>query len=186
MKTRSVSELMVPVSSYATISQDASLYQAVEALEEAHEKFSQNRYQHRAVLIRDETGQLVGKLSELDVLGGLEPKYKDIGDLRSVSRSGFTTEFLKSMLSTHRLWQKPLVDICRKAAEIQVKDIGYTPVTGKCVREDATLDEAVHLLIIGNQQNLLVTKAESEEIIGVLQLSDIFSEVSNMIKSCKL
>jgi hypothetical protein len=40
----------------------------------------------------------VGKLSQWDVLKALEPKYRNIEDLEKVSRTGFSPDFLKSML----------------------------------------------------------------------------------------
>jgi CBS domain-containing protein len=58
MKSYSVKDLMVPLSEYATVSEDATLYDAVLSLEEAQEKFEDRhtRYRHRAILILDDTG----------------------------------------------------------------------------------------------------------------------------------
>ena len=55
MKSYSVKDLMVPLSEYATVTQDATLYEAVLALEEAQEKFEDKhtRYRHRAILVLD-------------------------------------------------------------------------------------------------------------------------------------
>jgi CBS domain-containing protein len=185
MKQTTVKDLMVPLSEFATVSQEATLYQAISALEQARKEYNQRKVPYRAILVLDQNDQVVGKLSELDVLRGLEPRYKDLGDLRSTSISGLSPELLKSMLENFRLWQRPLADICGKAADIVVKDIGYTPIEDKCVEEDATLDEAVHLLIVGQHQNLLVTRGKAKEIVGVLRLSDIFNKVCEMIQTCK-
>jgi hypothetical protein len=186
MKARKVRDLMVPLSEYATVSKDASLHEAILALKEAHERFCQNRYKYTAILVSDENNVIVGKLSQQDVLRGLEPKYRDIGDVRSMSISGFTPEFLRSMVESHGLWQKPLADICRKAATLKVRDLNYTPVSDKCVRENATLDEATHQLIIGHHQNLLVTGNDTGDIVGVLPLSVVFTEICTMVEACKL
>lgn len=185
MKEITVKELMVPLSEFATVSQDATLVEAVSALEQAREEYNQRRVPYRAILVLDRNEKVVGKLSELDVLRGLEPRYKDLGDLRSTSISGLSPDFLKSMRENFRLWQRPLADICGKAADIIVKDIGYIPIEDKFVAEDATLDEAVHLLIVGKHQNLLVTRGKDKEIVGVLRLSDIFNKVCEMIQTCK-
>ena len=55
MKSYSVKDLMVPLSEYATVPEDATLYEAVMSLEEAQEKFEDKhtRYRHRAILILD-------------------------------------------------------------------------------------------------------------------------------------
>ena len=80
MKSYSVKELMVPLSEYATVKEDATLYEAVLALEEAQENFEDKhtRYRHRAILMLDKNGDVVGKLSQHDVLRALEPKYQDM------------------------------------------------------------------------------------------------------------
>jgi len=186
MKTRKVKDLMVPLEEYATVSDDASLHAAVLALEEAQKKFrQQDRYKHRAILVLDKSRRVVGKLSQLDVIKGLEGGYKKMGDFTGISHTGFTTEFIKSMVDKYDLWKKPLEDVCRRAPHIKVKDIMYTPTEGEYIPEEATLDQALHQLVVGRHQSLLVTK-DGREIVGILRLTDVFQEVCEMIKACQL
>lgn len=184
MNTRTIRNMMISLTDYATVSQEATLHEAVAALEEAHSRQYHDRYPHRAVLVHDEEGRIKGKLSMLDVLRALEPRYKEISDFDHSMRFGFSTGFIKSMVKHYDLWQKPLDDLCRKAARIIVKDIMYTPAEGEYVRADATLDEAVHQLVIGHHQSLLVTD-ENKNVVGVLRLTDVFSEVCRLIKTCE-
>jgi len=65
MKKKLIKELMVPLAEYATVSEDATLFETIMALEKAQEKFDQSRYRHRAVLIYDKEGDIVGKVSEI-------------------------------------------------------------------------------------------------------------------------
>jgi CBS domain-containing protein len=88
------------------------------------------------------------------------------------------------MQARYSLWDKPLNDICSKAAGLRVKSFMYTPKGGKYVREDTTMDEAIHQLVVGHHQSLLVTR--SEEIVGILRLTDVFHEICGIIKTCKL
>ena len=185
MRTRKVKDLMVPLAEYATVSEEASLYEAVMALEEAQKKFRQAAYKHRAILVLDKKGRVVGKLSQLDVIKGLEAGYKKMGEFKGISHTGFSTEFIKSMVDKYDLWQKPLEDVCRKAPHIKARDIMYTPTEGEYVAEEATLDQALHQLVLGRHQSLLVTK-DGKEIVGILRLTDVFQEVCEMIKSCYL
>ena len=92
MKSYSVKDLMVPLSEYATVTEDATLYDAVLSLEEAQEKFEDKhtRYRHRAILVLDKGGNVTGKLGQLDVLRALEPKYKDMVQGEGSHRYGFT------------------------------------------------------------------------------------------------
>ncbi len=186
MRHTKVKDLMIPLSEFASVSEEASLYEAVRALEEAHQEYNKRRVPYRAILVLDKNDQIVGKLSELDVLRGLEPGYKSVGDLRSTSMSGLHPDFLKLMIKNFSLWQKPLMEICAKASRIKVKDIDHTPIKDKDIDQDASLEEAINLLIVGQHNNLLVTKAEGKEIVGVLRLNDLFDEVSDRIKACEL
>ena len=183
MRNRKVKELMVPLEEYATVSEEASLYEAVLALEEAQERFRKDRYQHRAILVYDKGKKVVGKLSQLDVIKGLEAGYKEL-ELKGISHSGFSPEFIKSLIKTYGLWEKPLEDVCRKASEIKVKEVMYTPTEGEYVSEEAGLDEAIHQLVVGKHQSLLVTRGD--KIAGVLRLTDVFTEIGEIIKACQL
>lgn len=180
----SVKDLMVPLSEYATVTEDATLYEAVRALEEAQEQFEDKhtRYRHRAVLILDHNDHVVGKLSQLDVLRALEPKYQEMLQGKGLRQFGFTRELEKSILEDYQLFANPLDDICRKAGEQNVKKFMYTPTEGEYVSEDASLDVAIHQLIIGHHQSLLVTR--DKKIVGILRLTDVFAAVFHKMKEC--
>jgi CBS domain-containing protein len=184
VKTYPVKDLMVPLSEYATVNEEASLYEAVLALEEAQENFEDKhtRYRHRAILILDKAGQVIGKLSQLDVLRALEPKYQKLMGGEGLHRFGFAKEFEKSTLEKYQLFAKPLDDICREAGEQNVREFMYTPTEGEYVSEDTSLDVAIHQLIVGHHQSLLVTR--SKKIVGVLRLTDVFAAVFHRMKEC--
>ncbi len=184
MKSYSVKDLMVPLSEYATVTEDATLYEAVLSLEEAQEKFEDRhtRYRHRAILIFDKDGQVVGKLSQLDVLKALEPKYQDMVQGEGSHRYGFTKDFMQSMLEDYHLFTNPLDDICRKASEQSVKKFMYTPTEGEYISENASLGEAIHQLIMGHHQSLLVTR--DDKIVGILRQTDVFAAVFHTMKEC--
>lgn len=184
MRTITVKDLMIPLSEYATVHEDATLYEAVLALEKAQEQFDPKRHRHRAILVLDGDKKVVGKLSMLDVVKSLEPKYAEMGDIGPLSRGGFSPQFLKSMLERFALWDQPLLDICAKAARVKVKDFMYTPAEGEYVDEKASLGEAVHMLVMGHHQSLLVTR--DKEIVGILRLADLFEEICRSIKTCEL
>ncbi len=184
MEQGTVKDIMVPLSEYATVSENASMYEAVMALEQSQENYDRTQYTHRAVLVYDSQRRIVGKVSQMDVLRGLEPKYKDLAEVKSITHSGFSVEFIQSIMESQSLWVDPLDHICRKAAVVKVKEIMYTPEEGEYVKEDATLTEAIHQLIMGRHQSLLVTR--DGEVVGILRLSDAFAAVCDMIKACRL
>ena len=184
MSELQVKDLMIPLDEYATVSEDATLFEAVQALRTSQEQFNRNKDMHRAILVMDKKGHVVGKLSQWDVIKGLEPNYEKIGDFRGTSHVGFTSDFIRSMMKNYGLWNRPLRDLCRKAGQVRVKDIMYAPAEGEYVKEDESLDQAIHQLIVGHHQSLLVVKGE--KIVGILRLSDVFREVCNMIMACEV
>ncbi|RJR35369.1 MAG: CBS domain-containing protein [Desulfobacteraceae bacterium] len=184
MKHTKVKDIMVPLAEYATVSKEATLYEAVVTLEHAQKNLGSDRYKHRAILVYDEDEKIVGKVSQMDVIRSLESGYVKVGDVRAISHSGFSQELLKSIMEKYDLWQAPLEDICRKANHLKVKEIMYTPTKGEYVSEDATLDEAIHQLIMGHHQSLLVTAGK--DIVGILRLTDVFAQVTDAMKSCKV
>jgi CBS domain-containing protein len=184
MKSYSIKDLMVPLSEYATVSENATLYEAILSLEEAQEKFEDKhtRYRHRAVLVLDKGGQVIGKISQIDALKALEPKYQDMIQGEGSQRYGFTKKFMKSMLDDYNLFANPLDDICRKAGEQNVKVFMSTPTEGEYVPQDVTLDVAIHQLVMGHHQSLLVTAGD--KIVGILRLTDVFAALFHKMKEC--
>jgi CBS domain-containing protein len=184
MKTIKVKDIMVPLAEYATVSMEATLFEAVNALEEAQKRFGKERYRHRAILVFDANKKIVGKLSQLDVIRGLEAGYMKVGDLKAISHTGFSPDLIRSIMEKYSLWQSPLSDICRKASRIKVKEIMYAPTQGEYVDQEATLDEAIHQLVMGHHQSLLVTGGTG--IVGILRLTDVFMQVCDAMKACEI
>jgi len=179
VKTLMVKELMIPLAEYATVSEDATLSQAVMALDKAQKEFNQTRYRHRAILVLDKNNQVVGKLSQHDVISALEPNYRKIQRLKSLDRFGLSPELVKSMMEQYGLWDRPLEALCSTAAKEKVKDIMYTPTQGEYIEEDASLDAAIHRLVVGHHHSLLVTRGR--DIVGILRLTDVFVLVSQKL-----
>lgn len=181
MKSMIVKDLMVPLSEYATVSREATLYDAILALEKAQREFDQTHYRHRAILVFDDRDRVIGKLGLFDILVALERKYAEIGDLERLSSLGLSPEFVKTLFRSYSFWSEPLDAICRNAAEQRVEDIMHILTEGEYIDQQAALYEALHQLIMGQHQSLIVTTGE--EIIGILKLSDIFAKICQMIKA---
>ena len=58
------------------------------------------------------------------------------------------------------------------------------PSPGEYIDENASLDEAIHLLVMGRHQSLIVNKGDS--ISGILRMSDVFKGICDKVKACKL
>ncbi len=183
MKQYKVKELMVPLSEYAVISEDTTIFEAVLALEKTQQVFNHNNYHSRAILVKDNSGNVVGKLGQLDILRALEPKYAEIkSEMSGSGKFGFSKQFLLSILESYQIFDKPLDDICKKAGMEKAVKYMHSPTEGEYISADGSLDQAIHLLILGNHQSLLVT--QKKEIIGILRLTDVFANVSQHMKAC--
>lgn len=175
-----VKDLMVPLAEYATVALEATLFEAVLALEKAQQEFNQTGYRHRALLVLDPGGHVVGKISQLDVLRALEPKYDEMWKGKGLAHSGLTRAFMKSMMGHYDLWSRPMLDACKTAMVKQVKDFMYEPSEGEYVAENSSLGEAIHQLVVGRHQSLLVTS--NNAIVGILRLTDVFATVFHAMK----
>ena len=182
MKTITVKELMVPLSEYATVSQEATLFEAVLALEEAQDAFDPSKHKHCAILVLGENRKVVGKISMFDILTAIEPKYEKLEAEGMLSHSGFGPDLIKSMLEENALWHEPLEFVCKRGSKLNVSDFMEAPDESSYVDENATLGEATHQMIIPKHLLLLVTSGD--DVVGILRLSDVFTTICDAIKAC--
>ena len=174
-----VRDLMVHLDDYAVVNKDASLMDAVEALEKAQKNLPPNRQPYRAVLVVDENRDVIGKIGQLAFIRALEPKYNIIKDLDKLASAGVSGEFVSSMMEHFSLFEESLDDLCGKARGILVKDVMH-PIE-EHIDEDAPLSEAIHKMVVYQTLSILVTK--DKKAVGLLRLSDLFEEVITNIKS---
>jgi len=179
-----VKDLTIDLSEYATVSEEADLYEAVITLEKAWEEFNRSAFRHRYVLVLGKDGRVVGRISQWDILRALEPGYNKLGQREGLSRFGFRPGILEAPLRDFGLWQAPLDDLCRKAVDIKVKDIMYAPAADQYVDENDSLQLAIHRLVVGRHRTLLVKRGE--KVIGVLRLADVFMDVWRRMRACRL
>jgi CBS domain containing-hemolysin-like protein len=192
MKTTLVKEIMVPLSDYATVDENATMVEAVLALEQARNRFDKEKLKHRAILVTNSQSQVVGRISYLDFLQGLEPKYNEIEELyHTINRklgskyhlvADYSPEQFRSQIQKYNLWEKPLNNLCGKAATCRAKDFMHIPTESDYINENASLDQAVHQFVLVRTQSLLVKN--SQDISGILRLSDVVETILNMVKQC--
>lgn len=184
MKKYKVEELMVPLSEYATVSSCATLSEAILALETAQEEFDQTKYRHRGILVLNDEKRVVGRISQLCILRALDPQYKNIRPDTKVAHLGFSATFLNDLQQQFNLLDGAMEHICQKAANIEVKTFMTSLTEGEYIEKSASLDQAIHLLVMGNHQSLLVK--ENERVVGVLRLTDVFAAVFHALKECSI
>ena len=175
-----VKELMVPLKDYATVPREATLREALFALEKAQMALDPTRHKHRAILVLDNNGKVISKLTMKDILVALEPNYGKVEGTGVLERSGYSKDLISSMLENNALWARPLQFVRERAAKLAVGDIILKPSKSEYVDENATLGEAAHQLIVYPHHSLLVTSGG--EVVGILRLSDVFAKVCDIVK----
>jgi CBS domain-containing protein len=179
MEEKRVKDVMLSLREYATIHSEATISEALLALSKSQMGLTYDRHHHRAILVLDDRGQVIGKLSHWAILRSLEPKLLREEDLHSLSRAGVSQEFISSITRSLTLFHGGLARLCREAAKVRVKE-AMVPL-GESIDEEAPLTEAIHLLIRSHAQSTVVTR--ECEVIGILRLSDVFEEVADLIRS---
>jgi CBS domain-containing protein len=184
MKKTFVKDIMVRLSDYASVSERANLFEAIRALENEHKKYGEKPYRHQSVLVIDATGDVIGKVSQIDIMAALEPKYKRIFTDINLSHFGLSAAFLKATMGQYDLWERPLVELCKAVETVDVTKVMYTFADHQKVNELDTLDTVMHQIVMGRHHSLLVTN--EEKIIGILRSTDVFNWLYDKIGDCNL
>jgi len=137
MQSLTVKDLLVPRNQYATVTADSTLRDAALALCEAQElerSLDPGRHRDRAILVVDAYNEVLGKLSKLDVLRGLLPRYGKVEGSRASSKAaarlGSARQFIDSMERDAGRWKKPLENLIEPDDRSRCPE----PGTGDCGR----------------------------------------------------
>jgi CBS domain-containing protein len=183
MKKMHVRDFMVPVDEFPKISNQATFYEALMALEDAQEKYLAGENKQRILLVEDKNGKVVGKISPFDMLRGLEPSYDQIEEEEKLPSTGLSYA-LKAIGRQYRLWQTPFADLCKKAKDIKIKDFVKASPEHKAVQIDDRLIKAFNLFIMGRYDSLFVY--DGDEIVGLVKFSDVYEDIKETMKECVL
>lgn len=179
MEDKKVRDIMLSLDEYATVSCEATIQEALVELSKAQMGLTYNRHHHRAVLVLDSGGRVVGKLTYWAILRSLEEKFLTDSDYDALSRSGVSQVFIESMQRGFSLFEGNLDQMCKKAARISVKD-AMVPAEEN-IDDEASLTEAIRLMVLGHWQSMLVTR--EDRVVGILRLADVFEEVADLIRA---
>ncbi|MFH0730767.1 MAG: CBS domain-containing protein [Pseudomonadota bacterium] len=181
MEKMKVRELMVLTERFPKISDRAPYFEALAALESAQQKYLSGESEERILLVENEKGKVIGKLSPIDLFRGLETNYSGVNAEDVLTRFGFDYIW-KSMEKDYNLWENPFKDLCHKAKDIQIKDFIKAPSKGQSIGAEDTLVKCFHPFVMNRYDALFVL--ENDEIIGILTFSDVFRKTSRIMKEC--
>lgn len=206
MKNLKVKDLLVPFSQCPKVSQDATLRDAVLSLEATRLRGDPWEYRPRVILVHDSDEKIVATIRHFEVLRALEPKYRkviesldddrrtaleslhstplDISDKTVIFALGLDADRVNYLMTEFHLWEDPLRELGRRAAVLRVRDIMTVPGEGEVIDSEASLNKAIHQLLMGNYLSLVVRGPEG--FLGILRLSDVFNEACSAIKLSEL
>jgi CBS-domain-containing membrane protein len=175
---------MVPIADYATIHAEATIGEAILALENQNRRHGDKPYRHQSLIVIDDHRHVVGRLSQVDIMRAMEPRYMEIGEASWLGKSVFDRRALKAMREKFELWERPLDEMCRDIDRHKVKDYMQVPAEGEFVEEDDTMNVAMHRTVMGRHHSLLVTR--EGEITGILRSTDLFNTLYDMMAECQI
>lgn len=182
MKHVFVRELMTPIEKFHRISVNASLFEALQALQSAQDDLLTGKTKQRVVVVENDKGEVIGKISPSNLIRGLEPGYDRILTLGKDSRAHAVDYVINTMQVQTMLWSTPLKDICATVKDIKVGDFYNRPTEGQTVQIDDTLDTALHRFVLGRYRSLFVL--DQHKIVGMLLFAKVFRAIGEEIKQC--
>ncbi|MFC1876873.1 CBS domain-containing protein [Thermodesulfobacteriota bacterium] len=181
MNKTQVKEIMIPILKYVTVQKENTLVEVLQSLEQARK--SENEHAHRDAIVVDANGAFIGKVTMIDVFRALEPNYVKVEQQQE--KGTLTADFVMKAAKDFNLWVEPTQTICDRGVHLTVSDVMHTPEKMEYIEETATLENALHLYVMGIHQPLIVNNKDGK-VTGVLRFGDVFEVVRQRLLSCNV
>ena len=181
MNKTQVKEIMIPISNYVTVQKENTLVEVLQSLDQARK--SENEHAHRDAIVVDANVVFIGKITMIDVFRALEPNYTKVEQRRK--KGVLTSEFVVNAAKDFNLWIEPMQTICERGGRLKVSDVMHTPERMEYIEETATLENALHLYVMGIHQPLIV-KNKEDKVAGLLRFGDLFEVVRQRLLNCSV
>jgi hypothetical protein len=129
LKTKLVKDLMVPLSEYATVSEDATLSDAVAALKQSQADFDPDQIPPSGNPgLGDQDQKIVGKVNfQSPFSRRWNPNMTTCSPMRHPAHLGFTRKYQRAIFESMKLWQDPMDQGMQKSGTDPSQDIyGHT------------------------------------------------------------
>lgn len=121
--TKKVKDLMLSLSEYAVVDEDATILDALRTLAESQAKVPPGMQPHRAILVRDPQGKIVGKLHYFAFLKALVPARKPMVTRDVLERAWVGEDLQDASMRMLDLLTGDLIDVCERARNVVVRDV---------------------------------------------------------------
>ncbi|MEW6275647.1 MAG: CBS domain-containing protein [Bacillota bacterium] len=148
-------EIMVPLDDYNTISENATIYEAIRVLRESFHRDGRAWHGHRSVIAKNDAGEPTGILTLGSILraAGLRELYIDDPYLKAVSWGWY---YIKKL----------------QEGGLRVRDI-MQPIGLAVARANDTLTDIAKTMLRFNVNSLPVVKRG--QVVGIVRSIDIFT-----------
>ncbi|MCL6610458.1 MAG: CBS domain-containing protein [Peptococcaceae bacterium] len=153
---------MVPIDDYNTISEEATLYEAIKVLRGSFHRDGRAWYGHRSVIVLGGSGELVGILS-----------------LRGILKAAGLRELNKDPEFKAESWGWYYVDRLRSCAKMRVRDV-MRPLAVATVDAGDTVGEVAAALLKHRVNSLPVLKRG--KLAGMVRTLDVFMVIGDYFK----
>jgi CBS domain-containing protein len=181
MNKTQVKEIMIPILNYVTVQKENTLVEILQSLEQARK--SENEHAHRDAIVVDANGAFIGKVTMIDVFRALEPNYTKVEQKQE--KGVLTADFVMKAAKDYNLWIEPTQTICERGGRLTVSDVMHTPEKMEYIEETATLENALHLYVMGIHQPLIVNNKDGK-VTGVLRFGDVFEVIRQRLLGCSV
>jgi len=181
MNKTQVKEIMIPILKYVTVQKENTLIEVLQSLEQARK--SENEHAHRDAIVVDANGAFIGKVTMIDVFRALEPNYVKVEQQQE--KGILTADFVMKAAKDFNLWVEPTQTICERGGRLTVSDVMHTPEKLEYIEEKATIENALHLYVMGIHQPLIV-KDKDGKVTGLLRFGDVFEVVRQRLLNCEV
>jgi CheY-like chemotaxis protein len=170
---RRIVGVMIPLQEYTTLSSDATIREAVEALKASFtSKESTSRLMetgHRSILVLDAKNGIEGFLTIRDLLEMVMPPYLKVPKPSMADSIQYSPMFWKNMFS----------QTLRANAETKIRDVMSPPPP--VIDGTGSLMEAAYMMVSGNERRLVVEL--SGKVAGVVREQDLFFAIERILRS---
>jgi CBS domain-containing protein len=181
MDKTQVKEIMIPILNYVTVQKESTLVEVLQSLEAARE--SEKEHAHRDAIVVDANGAFIGKVTMIDVFRALEPNYSKVEQRQK--KGALTVDFVMKAAKDFNLWLDPTQTICERGGRLTVSDVMHTPEKMEYIKETDTVENALHLYVMGIHQPLIV-KNKDGKVTGLLRFGDVFEVVRKQLLNCSV
>jgi len=173
IKEKTVSEVMIPLEYYTTLTEENTIQDAVGKLKASFSaEVSTSRLMetgHRSFLVFDESGEVKGMVAIVDFLSAVMPRYLFAPKPSMADSIQYSPMF----------WSGMFIREVKRLPDKNVKDImSPVPLT---IDADANLMEAAHMMVYQQEPRLVVMK--NKAVVGIIREQDLFFEIEKILRT---